>query len=93
MFYSKKVSQTLASNLERYDIGFWSLYEQSGTRLRMVASPFYHQLHIVQLRVMHYLTGNEVFRQYAERWQEYAQRRPNRIAAVCYKSAFKLCYY
>src|SRR5215467_11296403 len=29
--------QTLVNNLERYDLGFWSLYEQSGTRLEMVA--------------------------------------------------------
>ena len=49
--------RTLVRNLDRYDLGFWSLYEQSGTRLPMVASPFYHQLHIVQLRIMHRLTG------------------------------------
>ena len=45
--------RTLLHNLGRYDLGFWSLYEQSGTRLPMVASRFYHQLHIVQLRVMY----------------------------------------
>ena len=33
-------AQTLLRNLDRYDLGFWSLYEQSGTRLPMVASPF-----------------------------------------------------
>ena len=57
--------RTLLHNLERYDLGFWSLYEQSGTRLPMVASPFYHQLHIVQLRVMHRLTGEEKFAELA----------------------------
>ena len=31
---------TLAANLGDYDAGFWSLYEQSGTRLKMLASPF-----------------------------------------------------
>ena len=31
---------TLRRNLDGYDLGFWSLYEQSGTRLPMVASPF-----------------------------------------------------
>ena len=44
---------TLRANLDRYDLGFWSLYEQSNTLLPMVASPFYHRLHVVQLRVMH----------------------------------------
>ena len=85
--------QTLLHNLERYDLGFWSLYEQSGTRLPMVASPFYHQLHIVQLRVMHRLTGEERFARIAERWEGYTRSRGNRTRALCYKSAFKLCYY
>jgi hypothetical protein len=49
--------RTLVNNLDRYDLGFWSLYEQSGTRLPMVASLFYHHLHIVQLRVMHRLAA------------------------------------
>ena len=53
--------ETLRRNLDRYDLGFWSLYEQSGTRLPMVASPFYHQLHVAQLRTMHRLTGDDVF--------------------------------
>lgn len=88
-----RVVQTLLHNLERYDLGFWSLYEQSGTRLPMVASPFYHQLHIVQLRVMHKLTGEEKFARVAARWEDYSRSRGNRTRALCYKSAFKLCYY
>ena len=86
-------AQTLRRNLERYDLGFWSLYEQSGTRLPMVASPFYHQLHIVQLRVMAQLTGDEIFARYADKWERYAHSRTKRTRALCYKSVFKLCYY
>jgi len=89
----ERAVQTLQANLGRYDLGFWSLYEQSGTRLPMVASPFYHRLHVVQLRVMHLLTGNDVFARYAERWQTYATSRTKRTRALCYKSAFKLGYY
>ena len=89
----EKAVQTLRANLDRYDLGFWSLYEQSGTRLPMVASPFYHRLHVVQLRVMHLLTGDEVFARYAERWQSYATSRTKRTRALCYKGAFKVCYY
>jgi heparosan-N-sulfate-glucuronate 5-epimerase len=85
--------RTLLHNLDRYDLGFWSLYEQSGTRLPMVASRFYHQLHIVQLRVMHRLTGEEAFARVADRWENYARSRTKRTRALCYKSAFKLCYY
>ena len=89
----ERVLQTLVNNLERYDLGFWSLYEQAGKRMKMVASPFYHQLHIVQLRTMHRLTGREAFQRYADLWERYAQSRAKRVAALCYKSAFKLCYY
>jgi heparosan-N-sulfate-glucuronate 5-epimerase len=88
-----KAVQTLRANLDRYDLGFWSLYEQSGTRMPMVASPFYHQLHIVQLRVMHRLTGDEFFARFADRWEAYARSPSKRTRALCYKGAFKLCHY
>jgi heparosan-N-sulfate-glucuronate 5-epimerase len=84
---------TLLNNIACYDLGFWSLYEQSGTFLPMVASPFYHQLHIVQLRVMHILTGEERFLHFAERWESYSRSRSKRTRALCYKGAFKLCHY
>ena len=84
---------TLIHNLARYDLGFWSLYEQSGTLLPMVASAFYHRLHIVQLRVMYRLTNEEVFAQFADRWESYARSLINRTAARWYKIAFKLSYY
>jgi hypothetical protein len=85
--------RTLLHNLNRYDLGFWSLYEQSGTRLPMVASAFYHRLHIVQLRVMFHLTGEEAFAGVADRWQDYSHSRLNRARAALYKAVFKLSYY
>jgi len=84
---------TLLSNLQAYDFGFWSLYELSGTRLKMLASPFYHRLHIVQLRIMHKLTGEGEFARVADRWEAYTLSRLRRTRALFYKSAFKLCYY
>ena len=85
--------QTLRLNLSRYDLGFWSLYEQSGTMLPMIASPFYHRLHIVQLRVMHRLTGDSVFARFADKWEAYGRSRSKRTRALCCKAAFKFCYY
>lgn len=85
--------RTLTNNIDRYDLGFWSLYEQSGTRMPMVASPFYHQLHIIQLRVMHRLTGEDTFARVADRWESYGRSRGKRTRALCYKGAFKLCHY
>jgi len=88
-----KAVETLRSNLHRYDLGFWSLYEQSGTLLPMVASSFYHRLHIIQLRVMHRLTGEPLFSRFADKWERYGQSRAKRTRALCCKAAFKLCYY
>jgi hypothetical protein len=85
--------ETLQSNLASYDLGFWSLYELSGTLLPMIASPFYHRLHVTQLRVMHRITSENIFAQFANSWENYARSRSKRTRALCYKGAFKLCYY
>jgi len=89
----ERAVRTLERNLDSYDLGFWSLYEQSSLRIPMVASSFYHQLHIVQLRIMAFLTHKQVFARYAARWENYRRSRTKRTRALCYKSAFKLCYY
>jgi heparosan-N-sulfate-glucuronate 5-epimerase len=85
--------ETLRKSLPRFDTGFWSLYEQSGTKLPMIASPFYHGLHIVQLRVMHKLTGDAFFAEVADRWESYKASWWGRNRAFAQKVVFKLCYY
>lgn len=85
-------ARTLAANLERYDAGSWSLY-QLGDTPPMLASPYYHRLHIVQLRVLARLTGQTIFQQFAERWQRYADSRAFRYWALARKAWFKLRYY
>lgn len=91
LFY--RGAQTLIRNLDRYDLGYWSLYELSRTRLPMVASPFYHRLHVVQLRILSHLTAVSRFARVADNWENYGRSRTKRARALCYKSAFKLCYY
>lgn len=88
-----RLTQTLLRNLQRYDVGFWSLYELSGTRMPMMASSFYHRLHIVQLRVMAKLTGEAEFDRTAERWEGYTRSRVKRGKAWTRKAAFKLLHY
>lgn len=85
--------ETLRDQLASFDTGFWSLYEQSGTRLRMIASPFYHALHIVQLEVMHKITGEPFFADFAARWGCYQTNWFKRNRALAQKAAFKLLYY
>ena len=38
---------------------------------KRIASPFYHGLHVAQLRVMYDLSGEDAFRQYADKWESY----------------------
>ena len=85
--------KTLKDNLGKFDIGFWSLYEQSGTKLNMLASKFYHSLHIVQLKVMYNLTRKGFFREYAKKWENYQKSWWKRNLALGYKALFKLLYY
>src|SRR5258708_22630958 len=66
--------RTLRANLDRYDLGFWSLYEQSGTLLPMIASPFYHRLHVTQLRAMHRITADEFVAPSADPWWSFSAR-------------------
>ena len=89
----EKSIETLKAHLGDYDTGFWSLYEQSGTRLKMLASSFYHRLHIVQLEVLYRLTGEPIFREYEMRWEAYRRSQWKRIRAATGKVLFKLCHY
>lgn len=51
----------LESQLPKYDIQVWSLYDQVGT----VASPKYHRVHIKQLKDAYTYSGNTIYQHYA----------------------------
>jgi heparosan-N-sulfate-glucuronate 5-epimerase len=85
--------RSLVRRLEDYDLGYWSLYEQSGTRLPMVASPFYHRLHVVQLRCTFRMAPEDAFLSYADRWEDLTRHRRHRVRAMALKGLFKALYY
>ena len=89
----QQYNNTLIQNLESYDNGFWSLYEHSGTWLKMIASHFYHKLHIVQLKVMYQLTSDNIFNEVANRWAKYLESPFKRKRAHLQKVIFKVLYY
>jgi hypothetical protein len=89
----QRAVSTLLKNLETFDTGFWSLYEHSGTILPMMASNFYHHLHIVQLRVMSRITGEPLFAHFADKWTGYTESAWNTRRAFAMKALFKVCYY
>lgn len=58
---------SLVKKLPVFDIKFWSKYEDG----KRICSPFYHKLHIAQLRVMYDLFEDEIYREYADKWEKY----------------------
>jgi heparosan-N-sulfate-glucuronate 5-epimerase len=60
----------LENNLHRYDLGYWSAYDLTGP-VRGVASDEYHWYHIMQLWGLYEMTGHEIFKRYALKWQAY----------------------
>ncbi len=89
----EQCTHTIIKNIHRYDASFWSLYDLSSTKMNMLASPFYHNLHIVQLQVMYTLTKEQIFHDYALKWEKYKKNFFKRTYALAYKSLFKLFYY
>ena len=64
---SENTLKTMTKTLPAYDLGFWSRYDL----IERITSPFYHKLHIAQLRVMYDLTGETIFKEYADKWEKY----------------------
>ena len=85
--------KTIKSNLKQYDVGYWSLYDLSQQKMKMLASPFYHKLHIAQLDATYQLTGEETFKEYKEKFREYQNSWFKRTRALIYKAVFKLIYF
>lgn len=85
--------ETLIRNLHEYDLGYWSKYELSNKPIPMIASLFYHKLHIVQLEIMYELTNKEIFNHYSLKWQKQIQNKLFRSIALVHKSIFKVLYY
>ena len=71
-----KALNSLSKTIHEFDNGYWSKYDL-GAKL---ASPFYHNLHIAQLRALYCITNDNVFRFYADRFMKY---RKNKIKYFC----------
>jgi hypothetical protein len=86
--------RTLLARIPEYDTGWWSLYELPPDGAEpMLASRYYHRLHITQLHVLHRLTGNDEFHRHAVRFEGYLKSRRNRARALATKAFFKLRNY
>lgn len=85
---------SLQKYLPLYDCGYFSLYNlDRRTRLRNPASSFYHKVHILQLETLKYLTGEDIFGNYAIRWRKFLNSPVCRLRAMIQKIVFKVLKY
>lgn len=82
----KRTLNSLKRKLPTFDIGYWSMYED-GMR---ICSPFYHKLHIAQLSVLYELTGVEIYKKYAVKFERYQSNGFNRRKAFVKKALQKV---
>jgi hypothetical protein len=85
-------ASALATRLHLYDAPLaWSRYDLFPHRIVHVASPFYHRLHIEQLRAMTLLRPEHLaYTETAERWEKGARAPASIGLGVARKVAFRL---
>ena len=77
----------LVTLLGDYDVGWWTRYSLYPHRIRDLAKPFYHRLHIHQMEALYGLTGFPEFAQAARRWRGY-DTRLNTVRSLAQKMVF-----
>jgi heparosan-N-sulfate-glucuronate 5-epimerase len=80
----------LASELHRWDTGYWSRYDLFPHRVANVANPFYHRLHINLLRAMRVLAPRAQFDETIERFEAYGRSSRNVRRAYAHKLLFRV---
>lgn len=78
--------KTLKTDLDFYDNGYWSMYDQNGK----IASPAYHNSHIALLNVLYELTGEKKFKDTENKYRTYQKSKINKMRAVITKIVQKL---
>lgn len=81
-----KTISTLKNNLCKMDNGYWSMYRDDKT----IASPFYHDLHIAQLKVLYSFTKDSAFQNSYLKFETYKSKRWNRTKAFWVKAFQKI---
>jgi peptidoglycan/xylan/chitin deacetylase (PgdA/CDA1 family) len=82
--------ETLASNIHRWDCGYWSVYDLFPHPLPNVASSAYHVLHTVQLRALQLIAPRPEFERTADNFDRYLASRASGARAFAAKAAFRM---
>src|SRR5260370_23294343 len=80
-------ARRLASQLESYDLGYWSRYDLLFSAPATLA---YHSLHVSLLKIAAQLFANQAFSSTAQRWRSYAGNTLHRLRAPSCKARFVL---
>jgi hypothetical protein len=72
---------TLKKNIKKYDSGYWSFYQLNPA---LLAPLRYHMLHVQQLSFLYKVTEEDIFREYAVRFNTYMRSQKNcLISRIC----------
>lgn len=77
---------TIVKVLPKFRLSYWSLYSLDG----LIASPFYHKLHIAQMQAMYLLTKEQIFNDYAIRWEKQSTNTLYKALAFTKKAIQKI---
>lgn len=61
----RKTLRTLEETLDKFDRGYWSNYDLDNH----IASPFYHHLHIAQMKALALVTGKRIYADCGKKWK------------------------
>ena len=73
----------IKKDLDKYDNGYWVLYDQRPNPEFIGAH--YLDFEIDQLNILYELTGDQVFKDYAERWENYRQFTVSRFVKLVWQ--------
>jgi hypothetical protein len=82
--------ETLVTNVQRWDTGYWSRYDLFPHPVLNPASSFYHALHCSQLDAMHRIAPHDELARTRQRWEGYAASPTCRRRAFARKALFRL---
>lgn len=87
-YYSvlQSVLEAIKDELKNFDTGFWSKYCLDGA----YTSPFYHKVHITQLRLLAKMFDDEFFLREALKYEKYMQRKLYCFVAFVIKAFQKI---
>lgn len=86
----RECADTLAANLGRWDLGWWSRYDLFPHPVPNVAASSYHLLHQSQLEAFHLLEPLPQLLALRDRFAAYERSALNRRRAFAYKALFRV---